>query len=522
MNRSAAIAIRLTDVDGRPRDLSWPEPKLHIGSHPSSGMVLQGRGVSEYHCVLEHTRDGYVLRDRGSRAGTFVNSERLTEPRALVPGDRIYVGEYQVELLPPPEPHASPPDPPPPVQQRRGRPAALHRAAALAVLASAGLAVHLWRERPAAPEPARAVAPSATATLVAPYLPAPPPSPPPRPRPKRVHVTHEVAPGETIAEIAARYGVSANQLIDEHGLNPDQFPDPGTRLTILAVDPPLPKLRLAYTIEPGDTWSTLAERFDVGIEHLQRANPDIRGKPIPGTTIQMWVDPQIELRHDEAVRVSFPVVPGARSIGAPSQGRLDAGIQLPPSRDYERVNPRLQYASSHTLAHLQWAIARFRQLYRYKGVLVLSDLSREGGGPLPPHKSHQSGRDIDIWLPALKGTYLPKHIQQESKPTSDQVNWYAAWGLVESLLATEQVQYIFLERSLHARLYAAADSMGADPELRAEIQNQPQEPDPELAARRRLTATIRHADGHLRHIHVRFACPKGDDQCLDRSTDEAP
>lgn len=512
-----AIVLRLRNIHGSDREFVWPEPKLQIGSHPTSGLVLQGRGVSEYHCVLERTRIGHVLRDRGSRAGTFVNSERLTEPRTLAPGDRIYIGEYELELGSPP---ASPERTAivavasPPASRRPRRPLAL---TAFAVVAGACFAV-LWprsRELPAAPP----LQPATPAPAVAP---APPPAPPPpSARIRKIRVQHHVVPGETVAEIAARYDVSTSQLLRDHPLNPDLPPAPGTLITFLAVDPPLPRLRLAYVAQQDDTWQGLAERFEVGVEHLRRANDHVQGRLRAGDALQIWVDPQIELRRDEVVRVDFPVDAGARSLGSPGKGRLEGGIQLPPSSHYHRVNPRLQFGAGHTLQHLQQAIARFRQLYRYDGVLVVSDLSQQGGGPLPPHKSHQSGRDVDIWLPALKGTFFPRDLKNDRKPRHEEINWYAAWGLVESLLSTGQIKYVFLDRALHPRLYAAAASMGADPELRAEIQGRPAD-DPDLVARTRLTATIRHADGHTGHIHVRFLCPPGDDACTDKGAAEEP
>jgi LysM repeat protein len=514
-----AIVLRLRDIRGCDREFAWPEPKLQIGSHPTSGLVLQGRGVSEYHCALERTRSGYVLRDRGSRAGTFVNSERLTEPRTIHPGDRIYIGEYELELgapPPTPEPTVIAFVAPPPAPHRSRRRLAL--AAVLTV--GAALLAALWPRAPQPPATATSTAaPAPTPTAVTPPL--PPAQPQRAASVRKIRVQHQVVPGETVAEIAERYNVSASQLIRDHDLNPDQPPPPGTLLGFLAVDPPLPKLRLAYTTERDDTWQLLAERFDVGVEQLRRANDHLHGRLHAGDHLKIWVNPQIELRRDEVVRVAFPVPSGARSIGSPGKGQLDGGIQLPPSAHYERVNPRLHFATGHTLKHLQQAIARFRQLYRYKGVLVISDLSQQGGGPLPPHKSHQSGRDVDIWLPALKGTFFPRDLKNDRKPRNEEINWYAAWGLVESLLSTGQIKYIFLDSALHPRLYAAASSMGADPELRAEIQGRPDD-DPDLVARTRLRATIRHADGHTGHIHVRFECPPDDDVCTNRDTAEDP
>jgi len=519
----ASISLRISDLDGATRELVHPGAKLQIGSHPDSGLVLAGRGVAEYHCVLETTRTGHVLRDRGSRTGTFVNNERLTEPRELAAGDRIYIGEYQLELIsPPPAAPAAPgpasiitrtpPRPPAPGIRARSRvgPALV----LVALIAAAGGTWALWPA--AAPvTPITTIAAQAAAEASRPR-PAPAPT-----RPRTV-VHHEVIPGETIADIAARYGVSATQLIADHDLNPDQPPPAGTELVFEAYDPPLPQLRLRHVVEPGDTLTSLGERFDVGVELLRRYNPGVTGEVTPGAQLIVWVDPQIERRHDEAVRLSFPVAADAISVGAPTSGALERGIQLPASPYYERVHPALQFGSSHAIEHLQTAIARFRQLYRYQGVLVVSDLSKTGGGLLPPHKSHQAGRDVDIWLPALKGTYQRRHLADDRKPKFAEINWYAAWGLVESLLATGEVQYVFLDIELHPQLYRAGQRLGATPDLLAQLQWQPPDADPDLARKARHNAPVRHAPEHNGHIHVRFKCGPHEPRCTHKVDVEDP
>ena len=528
MQPPTSISLRISDLDGGARELLHPGAKLQIGSHPDSGLVLSGRGVAEYHCVLETTRTGYVLRDRGSRTGTFVNNERLTEPRELAPGDRLYIGEYQLELLtPPPAPDPPPiqrgpvsiitrvpprPAPAPAPARSRVGPALV----LVALLLAAGGTWALWPATPP-PTPITAIAARTAAEATRPT-----PTTTPTPTRPRTVVHHEVIPGETIADIAARYGVSASQLIADHDLNPDQPPPPGTELVFEAIDPPLPKLRLRHIVEAGDTLTSLGERFDVGVELLRRYNPGVTGEVTEGTQLIVWVDPQIERRHDEAVRLSFPVAPDAISIGAPTLGTLERGIQLPASPYYERVHPALQYGSSHAIQHLQTAIARFRQLYRYQGVLVVSDLSKTGGGLLPPHKSHQAGRDVDIWLPALKGTYQRRHLADDRKPKFAEINWYAAWGLVESLLATGEVQYVFLDISLHPRLHEAGQRLGAAPDMLAQLQWQPADADPELARHAKNYAPVRHAAEHNGHIHVRFKCGPNEPRCTHRVDIEDP
>jgi len=499
------ITLRIYTLDGLTRERAWDLPILRIGSHPTSDLILSGRGVGEHHCILEHTAGTLILRDDRSH-GTFVNNEPLNQPRPVAPGDRIYVGEIQLEVL-----AARPPSPSPHRRWRRYAPR-LALAGAIAVIVMA-------LTRPKSPD---APAPTAVDPLVTvPVVPAPR-TPPVAPARTRVRVRHEVIPGELVSDIAARYGVSVAQLVADNPINPDVPPSPGTVLEVDAYDPPLPKLRLRHKVEPGDTWIGLSERFEIGVDLLRRYNESIVGELVPGSEFIVWVDPHIERRRDVIVHAPHRVSPDARSIGAPTAGSLERGIQLPEDRAlYERIATSLQYGSSHTILHLQHGIAAFRDRYGYRGVLVVANLSQLQGGELKPHASHQSGRDVDIWLPALKGTYQQKHLAEDRKPKYAEINWYAAWGLVESLLATGQVKYIFLDRSLHRNLYYAAIEMGAPRELLDKIQHQPST-DPATAPRIMVNAPVRHADAHIGHIHVRFLCGPDEPRCSERPEIEDP
>jgi hypothetical protein len=58
--------------------------------------------VSQEHAVVERGAGGWVVRDTGSRNGTFVNGRRLSAPHPLSPGDEIDIGHHRVvfRLLP--------------------------------------------------------------------------------------------------------------------------------------------------------------------------------------------------------------------------------------------------------------------------------------------------------------------------------------------------------------------------------------------------------------------------------------
>src|SRR5271155_854333 len=93
------MAFTLVVQDGQgPERVYVLENDATIGRDRSCEVVLAAGGVSRKHCVLEKTREGgLVLRDLGSRNGTFVNGERVEKTR-LKEGDKLGVGEATVRV----------------------------------------------------------------------------------------------------------------------------------------------------------------------------------------------------------------------------------------------------------------------------------------------------------------------------------------------------------------------------------------------------------------------------------------
>ena len=70
---------------------------LMIGRDGSNDIVLpDDLMVSRRHAMLERLAAGWAVSDRGSRNGTFVNGEPLTQPRPLYSGDEIEMGETRL------------------------------------------------------------------------------------------------------------------------------------------------------------------------------------------------------------------------------------------------------------------------------------------------------------------------------------------------------------------------------------------------------------------------------------------
>jgi sigma-B regulation protein RsbU (phosphoserine phosphatase) len=74
------------------------KPLMTVGRRTAADVLVAGPEVSRDHAEIAHRAHGYVLRDCGSRFGTFVNGERITE-HLLANHDRIRLGQSDaVEL----------------------------------------------------------------------------------------------------------------------------------------------------------------------------------------------------------------------------------------------------------------------------------------------------------------------------------------------------------------------------------------------------------------------------------------
>lgn len=102
--------------------------------------------------------------------------------------------------------------------------------------------------------------------------------------------------------------------------------------------------------------------------------------------------------------IAMPSV-GSMSCSAASRGALFNGLRLPESsRGFH--TPREWYQRGHrygsdTLVNLLVRAAATVTRQFPGSVLGVGDLSRAGGGSLGGHRSHQSGRDVDLHFYAL-------------------------------------------------------------------------------------------------------------------------
>ena len=113
--------------------------------------------------------------------------------------------------------------------------------------------------------------------------------------------------------------------------------------------------------------------------------------------------------------------------------------------------------------------------------LEIGAMSRQNGGEIGTHRSHQTGRDVDIRLPR-------KSTVARFRPlTPKRVDWGATWKLIK-VLATHDVDVVFLDFDMQKRLYKHAKAHGAtEAELRQLLDELDDEPEGAAGNGRALT-----------------------------------
>lgn len=184
------------------------------------------------------------------------------------------------------------------------------------------------------------------------------------------------------------------------------------------------------------------------------------------------------------------------SIGEPYRGRLVNGVQFPTDMGgYVVRDPDLAYATPELVGSLLDAIDTVREKYPNTVDLFIGDFSAPEGGRLKGHKSHQNGRDVDLGMYALGNQpldrFIPMHPGNLDVPKT--------WSLIEALIRTGRVQYLFVDRRIQRMLFEYALSRGFDEDLLNRLFNDVGPGSSEAA--------IRHEPLHDDHIHVRFYAP---------------
>jgi len=302
---------------------------------------------------------------------------------------------------------------------------------------------------------------------------------------------YEVQDGDTLSLIAKRYDTSVSRLIRwnrKATKNPKSL-KVGAVLRIYTEVPIRQKRKVYYVVQKGDSLSRIARKVGVSRNSLRELNGLKRDRLKPGQRLVY-------------------VVPGpekpSESIGRPSDGRLVNGEKMPAGPGYSYGSRPNVYAANDTVTLLIQGFGQFRKKHPDAPLIIVGNMSRPDGGRLPPHKSHQSGRDVDLgYLHKVKFQPVTNML------TTDEGNLdpKLTWALLETFLATNRVKAIFIDYKIQKALHEYLTKKKYSKRKLEKLFQYPRG--------RGAEALIKHVKGHHHHIHLRFTCPRTDSRCED-------
>ncbi|AKT36543.1 penicillin-insensitive murein endopeptidase [Chondromyces crocatus] len=195
---------------------------------------------------------------------------------------------------------------------------------------------------------------------------------------------------------------------------------------------------------------------------------------------------------------------GSMSLGAPNRGQLQGGQRLRSTRHLEVRPGARTWGVPQLVQALQRAATSVNKKFGHS-VLLVGDLSKQGGGELDGHRSHQTGRDADLGFYATNSRGKPIQLKRfvafdgagESRGTPSWARFDDArnWALVQALLEDRNVniRYLIVSSGLRTRLLAHAARKKVPKEL----------------LDRALATLISPKDSsHDDHFHIRIGCPE--------------
>ncbi len=67
--------------------------EVQLGRDKGNSIVVSDQKVSRFHAILTPMDDTFILSDRGSANGTYLNGVLISQPTRLKPDDRIAIGD---------------------------------------------------------------------------------------------------------------------------------------------------------------------------------------------------------------------------------------------------------------------------------------------------------------------------------------------------------------------------------------------------------------------------------------------
>ncbi|MGJ3262921.1 MAG: penicillin-insensitive murein endopeptidase [Salinarimonas sp.] len=223
--------------------------------------------------------------------------------------------------------------------------------------------------------------------------------------------------------------------------------------------------------------------------------------------------PPLANPHDPALpakalfgRAADPAPLAARALGSYAAGCIAGSVALPvdgPGWRVMRVSRNRNWGHPDLVALLERLAAATPEAVGWPGLLV-GDLAQPRGGPMIwGHASHQNGLDADVWLTpmpqagvdrAARETMMATSVVRADRRDVDPAVWTPAHARLIALAARDpRVERLFVNAAIKQALCR------------------------ETVGDRSWLGKVRPLWGHDYHMHIRLACPAGEDGCTPQA-----
>lgn len=90
--------ITINEKGGQPRNLDFDKGEITIGRVQGNDIVLPKGNISKRHSRIVLKDGKFIIIDMQSTNGTYVNGKKITQPQVVKASDKIYIGDFTLQL----------------------------------------------------------------------------------------------------------------------------------------------------------------------------------------------------------------------------------------------------------------------------------------------------------------------------------------------------------------------------------------------------------------------------------------
>jgi len=183
-------------------------------------------------------------------------------------------------------------------------------------------------------------------------------------------------------------------------------------------------------------------------------------------------------------------------------GRLTHSVELPADGNgfHQKTDSRVgRYSTDHTVKFVQ-NLSEQLVAEQVTDLLIVGDISKQGGGFFPPHVSHQNGLDVDLGYIQVGATetdheHFAKNLVSGHR-LSSRFSVAQNWKLVADAVNTNWT-YLILAHPAVKKAFCKMAETSPNPDFYATV-----------------LAQIVPDSTHTDHFHVRLKCPESSPRCI--------